>query len=384
MITRRQLLSGLIASGSVAALSAPLTAGAGEDRLLISAARKTDGSYILVGCTERGTKPFEIPLPGRGHATAVSPDGTRAVHVARRPGRFLLVVDLVRGTLEDMLGAPDGRHFYGHAGFSADGALLFTTENDYENGRGVIGVWARDGGYRRVAEWESHDIGPHDLALMPDGGTIAIANGGILTHPDSGRAKLNIADMRPSLTFLDTRNGSLLRRVTLPPALHKNSIRHLDCGPDGTVLFGMQYQGAKADAPPLVGSVDPDGICTLFDAPEIQTPRLKGYCADVAIDASGRFGASTFPRGDRIAIWSVPDGRLVGLKPVRDSAGVTSGRHAGGFRFTTGLGRLVAAQTADGGRPFDARTRHFSDLAFDNHVTSATHRLETLRGVRIP
>ncbi|UUX48598.1 DUF1513 domain-containing protein [Nisaea acidiphila] len=369
MISRRNFLTGLTLSGAAALLPRPLTAGSGDDRLLISAARKENGSFVLVGCTEAGATPFEIPLPGRGHATTISPDGNTAVHMARRPGRFMLVVDLGTGTLSDMVNAPAGRHFYGHAGFSPDGALLFTTENDYDNARGVIGIWDCRDGYRRVGEWDSHGIGPHDLTLLPHGGAMAIANGGILTHPDSGRAKLNIADMRPNLTFLDMRDGSFLRQIELPAELHKNSIRHLDSGPDGSVIFGMQYQGATTDAPPLVGYIGADGTCTLFDAEQTLTPQLRGYCADVAIDASGRFGASTFPRGDRIAIWSLPDGKLIELNQVRDSAGIAPEGHPGGFRFSTGFGRLLTRLAGTDGAVAEGPDQRFPGLAFDNHMT---------------
>jgi uncharacterized protein len=369
MITRRTLIAGLIASGATALVSAPLTAGQADDRLLISCARKPDGSFVLVGFTEKGAVSFELPLPGRGHATTISPDGKTAVHMARRPGRFMLVADLQTGTLRDLVNAPEGRHFYGHAGFSPDGRLLFTTENDYDNARGAIGVWTIGEHYERVGEWGSHDIGPHDLSLMPDGATLAIANGGILTHPDSGRAKLNIADMKPSLVFLDARDGSFIRKVELPHELHKNSIRHLDTGPDGTVLFGMQYQGDTSDAPPLVGMIGRDGKSTLFDAPETLTPRLKGYCADVAIDPSGKFGASTFPRGDKIAIWSLPDGKLVSFNSVRDSAGVAAGPHPGGFRFSTGFGKLLSRIADPSSHVTEGHTQRFAGLAFDNHMT---------------
>lgn len=370
MIRRRCLLAGLAASGATALLAAPLTAGNGHDRLLISAARRSDGRFVLVGCTERGEITFELPLPGRGHATTLSPGGNMAVHVARRPGRFMLVVDLATGTLREFVNAPDGRHFYGHAGFSPDGRLLFTTENDFDRGRGVIGIWDCHDGYRRAGEWNSYGIGPHDLTLLPGGSAMAIANGGILTHPDSGRAKLNIADMKPNLTFVDTRDGALIRQIELPAELHKNSIRHLDPGPDGNVLFGMQYQGAATDAPPLVGHVGPDGGCTLFDAPETRTQQLQGYCADVAIDGSGRFGASTFPRGDRIAIWSIPDGKLVMLDTARDSAGIApDDAHPGTFRFSTGFGRLLTRVAGPDGKIADQGTRRVAGLAFDNHLT---------------
>ena len=54
-------------------------------------------------------------------------------------------------------------------------------------------------------------------------------------------------------------------------------------GPDGTVLFGMQYQGNPSDALPLVGMIGATGKASLFDAPEPLAPELKGYCADVPL-----------------------------------------------------------------------------------------------------
>ncbi|WP_420406329.1 DUF1513 domain-containing protein [Nisaea sp.] len=371
MMTRRNFLAGITASGVTAPIASPLTAGSGSDGLLISAARRKDGSFVLVGCTGSGEISFQLPLPGRGHATTLSPDAKTAVHVARRPGRFMLVVDLGTGTLSAFVSAPGDRHFYGHAEFSADGKLLFTTENDFDRGRGVIGIWDCRDGYRRAGEWDSHGAGPHDLALLPGGAAMAIANGGILTHPDSGRAKLNIADMQPNLTFLDARDGSVIRKIALPGEWHKNSIRHLDTGPDGSVLFGMQFQGARTDVPPLVGHVGTDGALSLFDTPETLSPQLRGYCADVAIDASGRFGAGTFPRGNRIAIWSIPEGRLIMLDTVRDSAGIAKDGHPGAFRFSTGSGRLLSRVAEPDGTVFNGDIRRFTGLGFDNHMILA-------------
>ena len=112
-----------------------------------------------------------------------------------------------------------------------------------------------------------------------------------------------------------------------------------------------------------------DGKSTLFDAPETLTPRLKGYCADVAIDPSGKFGASTFPRGDKIAIWSLPDGKLVSFNSVRDSAGVAAGPHPGGFRFSTGFGKLLSRIADPSSHVTEGHTQRFAGLAFDNHMT---------------
>src|SRR5438552_1061500 len=81
-----------------------------------------------------------------------------------------------------------------HGAFSADGSLLYATENDNLTGSGLIGIYDATAGYRRLGEMSSRGIGPHDLALMPDGMTLAVANGGLRTLPESGREVLNPDD----------------------------------------------------------------------------------------------------------------------------------------------------------------------------------------------
>ena len=90
------------------------------------------------------------------------------------------------------------RHFFGHGVFSADGRLLYSTENDYDGARGMIGVRDVTGGYKQIGEFPAHGMEPHDIALLSDGRTMVIANGGILTHPGS-EGELNLSDMQSSL-----------------------------------------------------------------------------------------------------------------------------------------------------------------------------------------
>src|SRR5690606_32171505 len=121
-------------------------------RLLVSTARLPDRRFAVVAVEPDGTVRFATPLPDRGHEPVVATRRGEVVVMARRPGRFLAVVDLADGGMRRQLSAPDGRHFYGHAVFDRGERLLYTTENDYEAGRGVIGVWDADSGYARAGE----------------------------------------------------------------------------------------------------------------------------------------------------------------------------------------------------------------------------------------
>ncbi|MEM9106308.1 MAG: DUF1513 domain-containing protein, partial [Pseudomonadota bacterium] len=164
MTSRRHFLAGLLSMGLYPATS---WADAGNPALL-SAARFADGSYRLCGLSDRGEMVFNLALPGRGHAAAAHPVLSDAVAFARRPGTFAFVVDCSTGTVRTILSAPPGRHFYGHGVYSPDGAWMFTTENDYEAAKGVVGVWNVRDSYRRAGEFWSGGTGPHDIRLLPD------------------------------------------------------------------------------------------------------------------------------------------------------------------------------------------------------------------------
>ncbi|MEL6318445.1 MAG: DUF1513 domain-containing protein, partial [Pseudomonadota bacterium] len=205
--SRRAFLSGGLAAAAAAAAPSLSWADAGGPRYL-AAARRADGAFALCGLSHTGDIVFEIDLPARGHAAAAHPSRPLAVAFARRPGRYALVIDCARARLLARLEAPAGRHFYGHGAFDRDGDRLFTTENAYEPGVGRVGVWDATGGFARMGEWASGGVGPHDALFDPASNQLVVANGGVQTHPDSGRSKLNLPTMRSNLARLDARDGA--------------------------------------------------------------------------------------------------------------------------------------------------------------------------------
>jgi hypothetical protein len=122
MATRRAFLAGLAATLA----PRPTWAEVGSPAFL--AAARAGQDYVLHGLTETGDSLFSLPLPARGHAAAAHPTLALAVAFARRPGTFALVIDCLRGTTAARLTPPEGRQFNGHGVFSADGALLMTSE----------------------------------------------------------------------------------------------------------------------------------------------------------------------------------------------------------------------------------------------------------------
>ncbi len=292
-----------------------------------------------MGLTGAGTVVFALPLAGRGHAAAAHPTRAEAVAFARRPGRFAVILACHNGAVVAELTAPDGRHFYGHGTYSKDGLLLLTTENDYESGRGVIGIWDVASGYHRVGEIPSNGVGPHDIKLMPDGQSLVVANGGIETHPDMGRAKLNLTSMAPNLSYVQL-DGHVQEVVTLPAALHKLSIRHLALRPDGLVAFAMQWQGQDSQHPPLLGLHTRGHALALLSAPDTQHRDMQGYAGSVAMSVDGTLVAITSPRGGAVQIFDVDTGQLVSDHHAPDVCGI--GALDTGFVYTTGAGRVGA------------------------------------------
>ena len=151
----------------------PLGAAALAEAELIfaSAVQQAGGRFGAVVLTGRGDVIQTVDLPMRGHDVVYSPAAGRAVVFARQPGMLAVVFDPTGREAPVTLHSMAGRHFFGHGVFSPDGKLLYATENDFENTRGVIGIFDVAGGYRRIGEFDTYGIGPHEIILLPDGKT---------------------------------------------------------------------------------------------------------------------------------------------------------------------------------------------------------------------
>ncbi|MBL4769258.1 MAG: DUF1513 domain-containing protein [Rhodobacteraceae bacterium] len=340
MVDRREFIVGLFASGLVPSSA---WADVGNPSLL-AAARLPDGGFVLCGIDAVGTILFQIPIPGRGHAAAAHPVRPEAVGFARRPGTFASIINCATGKETSRLNCPEGRHFYGHGAFSSDGATLFTTENDYEAGQGRIGVWDATRGYVRVAEFSSGGIGPHEIRLLPGSDVLVVANGGIETHPDTGRTKLNLATMRPNLSYLDL-SGTVLEQVELADDLRGNSIRHLDVLPNGQVAFGMQWQRDRTSSPELIGLHRRGGEVQLMKAPLNVHREAFGYVGSIAFSGDGVLIAMTSPRGGCVQVFDVRTREFTDSYTESDVSGIVG--FGGGFVMTTGTGHFCTIGTGD-------------------------------------
>lgn len=367
--SRRTVLAGMAAMAA-AAHAAPAAAVLPPDagqRFL--SARRHGGRHEAVLIDARARDLAVLALPDRGHSFAIDATGARAVVFGRQPGFFALAMDLAEGRGLGQLPLPADRHFFGHGTFSQDGTRLYATENDYQAGRGVIGIYdARaDAGWRRLGEIDTAGIGPHEVSLLPDGRTLCVANGGLLTHPDYGKEPLNRATMRPSLVYLDADSGRLLEKVELEPRLFQLSIRHLALDGQATVWFACQHEGPASEQPPLLGRHRRGAAPELFAGPPAVLRSLRNYLGSIAIDADAGLIATTSPVGGSVAFWQVADGRCAGSLARPDGCGVAA-LGAGRFLLSDGFGAMMAA----GPRGRQQQLMPTStELSWDNHMRRA-------------
>lgn len=343
---RRAFLAGIMA----ATLPRASWADVGAPAFL--AAAKVGNAYQLHGLSAKGDSLFKLPLPARGHAAAAHPTRAEAVAFARRPGTYALVINCLTGSISHRLTPPDGRQFNGHGAFTADGALLMTSEVIADGSSGRIGLW-ETAGYARIGEWQTGGIGPHDLKLLPDGRLI-VANGGIQTDP-SDRTKLNLATMRPNLTLLSA-TGQIDDMAELPEGLWPNSIRHLALI-GGQIAFAMQWEGDRGEDVPQLGLWQPGQTARLCRTDPIDALTMKGYAGSIAA-ADGLLALTSAP-GGALALFDT-NGTPLGLHRSPDLSGVAAG--PAGLVATDGTGTIWAVSQTGLRR----LARH--PVAWDNHL----------------
>lgn len=206
-------------------------------------------------------------------------------------------------------------------------------------GNGLIVVRDVHDNFHTIRQFSSAGIGPHELKMMPDGRTLVIANGGIHTHPQQGREKLNLSTMQPSLAYIDSLSGKLQEQVFLTNKHHQLSIRHLDANSQGRVAIAMQYQGDRLDDMPLVAFHSQGKPIELVRAPTVINHAMKQYCGSIRFDQSGKTVAVSSPRGDLITFWKQNGDYLNSIKTT-DGCGLTATSTKNCFLISTGRGRF--------------------------------------------
>lgn len=313
--------------------------------------RGPDGAYGLALVSERGEIIAPMALPDRAHGLCHCKVSGRVVAFARRPGTFAAILDPAAGNALTVIASPEGRHFYGHGQFSPDGTLLYASENDFDNNRGMIGLYDAVSGFRRIGEFPAYGIGTHDMTVSDDGRMLIIANGGIETHPDFGRTKLNLDRMEPSLVLVDAASGALIEKHDMAADLSRLSTRHVDVADDGRIWFACQYEGPRNDTPPLVGYFSRGEAPRMISLPTDVTEGLANYVGAIAVNRRQGLVGITSPVGGLEVTLEAATGKVVVTKRVIDAAGIAAA--PGGFAVSSYRGVFADTQ---------------SQVAWDQHI----------------
>ena len=332
--------------------------------------------YGLAIFNQKGVIISERDVPERLHGLTISPH-IAYPHIcapARRPGRHLYIFQQHNGALYTRLTLPPGYHFQGHAAYHLEKPLLYTSENHYQEGLGVIGIWDVRQHYHRLGTIPSGGIGPHEIRVHPNKSVLVIANGGLLTHPHSGHYALNLEDMSPNLTLLSLDTYQILRQYHLPQALHQNSIRHFDINAKGQILIGLQYQGGRLDDVPLIALCSPSSddrsqLIPLLAPLSIQK-RMRHYCGSVSFLANQSMACISHPKGNISSFWHVSQQRFLNHVKAIDVCGLAATQT--GVIMTTGIGRVVTLKNISQTIVTDLVLNTKPDLkrCWDNHLTA--------------
>lgn len=354
--TRRNFLIASASAGALAAGGYLLSRQQSHRGTLLSAFEDARGDQYVGGVSLATMRVFGAKVPMRAHGCAIDPiDPQRVLFFARRPGTqaFELRRDSMR--VRTVFTTEAGRHLAGHGLFSRDGALLYTPEHDYEHARGVIVV--RDArNFRIVDEIDTHGIDPHEAAWLPDGHSMLVANGGIMTHPRSFRRKLNVPTMDPSLCVIDAGSGKCREQWRLPD--HLLSIRHLAVAADGTAVAGLQYEGEPASAPGIAAIYRPGAGLRLLTAPTSQRSQFRGYVASVSLSEQQQLVAAACPYGGGVACWSLADDGYLGFIAAQETYGLS--------RLDDGA--IVASQRDGSAYAIDKTSRRSHFLKFSSEM----------------
>jgi len=302
-----------------------------------SASEDSDGNHALVAFDQLGVEHLRYALPSRAHQVLKHPHKPWLLVIGRRPGHYLLVVDINSGELVADFQCTVGQHYCGHMQISADGQRLYTTENLTRSSEGLIVVRDIYDNGRVLKQFPSGGLGPHQLLLSAHEQYLVVANGGIHTK---GREKLNLSSMRSNLSYIDLSSSTIAEQVSLDQALSLLSIRHIARNSEGDVLIAMQYQGERTAQVPLVALHKRGTELSFLDIPATEYFTLKHYCGSACFDRSGQTMAISAPRGDKILFWSRASKAYLGSVKVRDGCGLAATLNAGEFTISSGRGRV--------------------------------------------
>ena len=206
--------------------------------------------------------------------------------------------------------------------YSKTSNLLFLTENNYnydDYRSGSIGIYDPFRDFRRVGEYETYGIGPHEIKIAKNGKLI-IANGGILTNPDFPRVRLNLSDINSNLSVICQTNGKLQKQFKLSKEYKDFSIRHIDTQ-ENNILAGCQiYNKSKNKSLSTVFKCNKENL-TFFKFPN-KHQKFDSYVGSIRVLSDKNLVYASFPRSGYVLAWNINTYKLTSTHRKFDVCGL--------------------------------------------------------------
>lgn len=331
----------------------------------LSAADNRLGKHFLVGLNADTSTRFAIETPNRLHEACYIKEERMAVFMSRRPERWMYIVDTLTGKLLPTASSPSAHHVYGHSTYNSALGLLYITENEIETGKGIVGIYQAKPPFKRLGQFDSGGIGPHQIIQLNQKNMLVVANGGILTHPGKKRRKLNLPSMRPNLTYIDLTSGEIHSQVE--PPHHQLSIRHIAVTQDDVVIVSAQDQSKENPTTPLIWEHRINQPLTPMTTGIKNWADMNQYIASVCVSENGQHILSTSPKGGIASLWNTRNQSNIKHFKIRDVAGAAWDQSKKAFVLSNGLGELWAIDPTRDQTPQLLAKKE--NIRWDNHLT---------------
>lgn len=272
--------------------------------------RATLHSFDMLDLDAGEAEPFRVQVDFLVHGFCRHPKRPEAALLEKRgPGGCY--VDLAGKRVIKPIAPLEGHHFYGHGAFSRDADVLFAVETELASKDGVISV--RDPESFAVLDtFPTFGKAPHDCALIEDGRTLVITNGG---------GPIDSADL-PCVSFVDVATRKLLEKHEVSdPQINTG---HVALSRDRSfVVVSAPRDGLPEMALGGVSLRPRGGKLGYATEPRAATSRMHGESLSVAIDERTRTALCTHPYGGLITFWNLDTGKLFAALDVPNARGVT-------------------------------------------------------------
>ncbi|MCY7293991.1 DUF1513 domain-containing protein [Alteromonas sp. a30] len=376
-IDRRQFLLGS-SSAALVAMMLPSCSANSQQQWMVSSASDNQGKHYVAAVDIDGYLISRVALPARGHDTLALPHKPgHALVFARSPNTFAMEINFITGHITHQFECGNDTYFCGHGALSADGSKLFTSENQLNHNQGMIVV--RDTqSYQVLNRFASGGISPHELVMLPNSNTLAVANSGIVSvygnsnSVDTPASKVTSRHFTQSnLAYIDADSGRVIAKLNAPEA--GQSIRHLDVSPEGKVYIGMQYEGDtlkdshKNQSPKqmsLIYSHQGNEGLKASKASELQMQRIQHQTSSVKV--LNNLLAVTCPQSHCITFLHADSLEVIEQQEYQGAAGLTA------------INNMLVASNREGKlRIYNnkvnlkyATEQTVASLRFDSHMTS--------------